>query len=199
VVAVDTLQRYFAEATPTAEVDLRLSLLALSSGRRGHRNPSLVLASARRTVLDQANFDAWCFYDRAFYVGKDINSPIKANLAASRPIRDLDDGQVERFFRRRALKLVARHLMPLMLFDRSGQAIERLARTLAVELTPAALADLQPLVQARSLFSERFETLIAAIEAHEICALLTAQLDGLMRNRWGYASRSEPTAYATPR
>jgi glycosyltransferase involved in cell wall biosynthesis len=188
VAAAATLQRYFDTAHVTTEIDLRVSLLALSQGRRACFNPSVIMTSARRIVVNSRNFAAWCFYDPTFYSAKDINAPVKLNLDTRAALHDLEPSMVGRFFARRAHKLVSRHLMPLAIFDTPTGAPARIGTVLGVEVTPQICAAFAPFAQTTdSLFTQRFEAMIEAIENHPVSAALAQRIENLMHAE--YATR----------
>ena len=176
-----TLTRYFETARVTTEIDLRVSLLALCEGRRAYLNPGVLMTSARRIVVNARNFAAWCFYEPAFYSGKDINAPVKLDLHAPAAVNDLQPHMVGPFFARRAFKLVSRHLLPLAIFDAHALAPARIGAVLGIELTRQTLAAFAPFTQTiEYLFTERFEAMIAAIASHPVSAVLAARIEGLM-------------------
>jgi hypothetical protein len=183
VAAADVLERYFARAQVTTEIDLRVSLLALHEGRRGHFHAGLIVSSPRRTLVHQANFTAWCFYEPDFYTRKDINAAAKLSLDGPALAGDLRPEDVGRFFARRALKLVARHLMPLVLFDRSSDPVERIGRLLDIELSPAAFAALREHARPECLFGAGFEAMVGAIEAHPVGRELARRIERRMQDR----------------
>ncbi len=199
VAAAETLTRYFEAAQVTAEIDLRVSLLALAEGLRVYLNPSFIMTSARRIVVNSQNFAAWCFYDRSFYSGKDINAPRKLDLDAPAAANDLQPNLVGRFFARRTLKLVARHLLPLAIFDSHASARARIGTVLGVDLTRQSLAAFAPFTRTTDyLFTERFETMIHAIESHPITAVLARHIENLMHDRYSaYVHPSADRATAT--
>ena len=176
-----TLTRYFETAQVTTEIDLRVSLLALWEGRRGHLNPGVLMTSARRIVVNARNFAAWCFYEPDFYSGKDINAPVKLDLDAPVAVDDLQPSMVGRFFARRALKIVSRHLLPLAIFDAHSLAPARIGAVLGIELTRQTLAAFAPFtLTTEHLFTERFEAMIEAIAGHPVSAVLAEHIASLM-------------------
>jgi glycosyltransferase involved in cell wall biosynthesis len=188
VASAATLQRYFDTAHVTTEIDLRVSLLALSQGRRACFNPSAIMTSARRIVVNARNFAAWCFYDPTFYSAKDINTPVKLDLDAPAAVNDLEPSMVGRFFARRARKLVSRHLMPLAIFDTPTGAPARIGTVLGIELTRPMCAAFAPFTQTTDyLFTERFEAMVEAIEKHPVSLALAQRIESLMHAE--YATR----------
>lgn len=199
VAAAETLTRYFEAAQVTAEIDLRVSLLALAEGLRVYLNPSFIMTSARRIVVNSQNFAAWCFYDRSFYSGKDINAPRKLDLDAPAVVNDLQPNLVGRFFARRALKLVARHLLPLAIFDSHAIAQARIGTVLGVDLTRQTLTAFAPFTRTTDyLFTGRFEAMVHAIENHPVSAALARRIENLMHARYSaYVHPSAGPAAAT--
>src|SRR5262249_20335842 len=140
---------------------------------------------ARRIVVNAHNFSAWCFYDPGFYSAKDINAPLKMDLDAPAAANDLPPNMVGRFFARRALKLVARHLLPLAIFDARAITRARIATVLAVELNGQTLAAFAPFTRTTDyLFTERFEAMVHAIERHPVSAVLARRIEGLIHDRY---------------
>src|SRR5262249_36741713 len=89
VAPAEVLTRYFETARVTSEIDLRIALLALADGLGAYHNPAVLMTSPRRILVNARNFQAWCFYDRGFYAGKDINTPLKLDLDAPSTVQDL--------------------------------------------------------------------------------------------------------------
>jgi glycosyltransferase involved in cell wall biosynthesis len=169
VFAADILSRYFETAEATIMIDVRPSLLAVFEGRETRFNPCQVVVSGRRMIVNRENFEDWCFRPSSYYRRKDLNNPTKLDLDSPRPVQDLADQDVPRFFRRRAIKLICRDLVPLVLMDRTG----RFERALEMELggLGAALAGLRARYGRReTIFGEALEGLIADLEDHdEVC------------------------------
>ena len=191
-VHASTAERYLRQAQVTTEIDLRMSLLALQEGRRPCFNPHEVRTSARRTVVNPANFAAWCFYEPSFYHSKDLNRPEKLNLDQPTEVADLDPSRVGDFFARRSLKLAVRHLLPLATFDRSGETVERIRSALGISVA-RCVEELRPFQETTEyLFTGRFEEMIHFIEnqpaAREIADALAAQ----MTEVHGRQSASDP-------
>ncbi|MGH7963157.1 MAG: glycosyltransferase family A protein, partial [Candidatus Binatia bacterium] len=184
VCAAEVLMRYFQSAQITTEIDLRCSLLALSEGRQAYCNSTLLMTSGRRITVNARNFAAWCFYERAFYTQKDINARVKLDLNASANVEDLRPDMIGQFFQRRAVKVTCRHLIPLAIFDRSSLALERIKAVLGIDVTK----QLDPLVKRFRgdpdfLLTDRFETMIRAIECHPASAALSNRIADLMRKQ----------------
>lgn len=185
VCSADLLEKYFREAEITTEFDLRCSLFALSQGRSAHLNPGLLMTSGRRTIVNAQNFAAWCFYGREFYAKKDINAPEKLDLNAPVPVEDLPQDKVEEFFKRRAIKITCRHLIPLVIFDRSAFYRERTKAVLGLDIA----AQLDPTTRrlgesTEYLFTNEFDTMIQAIEQDPATIALAKSLEGLMGERY---------------
>jgi glycosyltransferase involved in cell wall biosynthesis len=182
--SVETLMHYFEKAELTTEVDLRCSLLALYEGRSPNYNPVLLLSSGRRTVVNNRNFAAWCFYEREFYTKKDINAKKKLNLDRPEQIRDLLPAEVPQFFARRAIKITCRHLMPLAIF---GDSLihQKIKTFLGIDVSHEIERSFE---QARRdvdlLLTERFDTLIQAIESNPVCLAVAKQIEDKMHEKY---------------
>ena len=183
--AADVLARYFDAAQVTAEEDLRLSLLALCEGWAACPNPSLIMTSARRIVVNPNNFAAWCFYEPKYYSHKDINAAVKLDLNAPTAVDDLRPDQVTRFFQRRALKLACRHLIPLAIFDPSDLFLERLGVVFGADASAALARGLGHLRGQRSpILSDGLEAMIDMIERHPACIELAGRIERLMHQQY---------------
>ena len=182
--SVETLMHYFERAEITTEVDLRCSLLALHEGRSPHYNSAMLLSSGRRTVVNNRNFAAWCFYKREFYTKKDINAKKKLNLNRPEQIRDLLPAEVPQFFARRAIKITCRHLIPLAIF---GDTLihQKIKTLLGIDVSHEIYSSFG---QARQdvdlLLTERFDTLIKAIECNPVCLAVAKQIEDMMREKY---------------
>jgi glycosyltransferase involved in cell wall biosynthesis len=166
VFAADILSRYFESAEATIMIDVRPSLLAVFEGREARFNPRQVVVSGRRMIVNRENFEDWCFRPSSYYRRKDLNNPTKLDLDAPRPVQDLADQDVPRFFSRRAIKLICRDLFPLVLMDRTGR-FERAFET-ALGGLGADLAGLRARYGRReTIFGEALEGLIAELEDHD--------------------------------
>jgi len=185
VCPVDALVRYFERAAITTEIDLRLSLLALSEGLKPEINPAIVFTSARRIVVNRRNFSAWCFYERQFYSHKDINDARKLNLNTPGLVDDLPPDMIAWFFSRRALKLTCRHLVPFLLFSADPSVPERMVaffgagiRTRMTQLLSENNWD------ADDLLTDRFQEMVVRLECHPLSTLVAGQLAERMRNHY---------------
>jgi len=185
VCAVEILARYFQVAHVTTEIDLRCALLALAEGRQAYFNPAMFLTSGRRTTINAENFFAWCFYERAFYTQKDINTRTKLPLNAPAAAQDLTPDMVGQFFQRRALKITCRHLIPFIIFNRRAATCERVSESLGINVA----GQLDDLIQRfcgnlEYLLTNSFETMILAIEHHPVCLVLAQCIARLMHNQY---------------
>lgn len=182
--AVEVLMHYFEKAEITTEVDLRCSLLALYEGRSPHYNSALLLTSGRRTVVNNRNFAAWCFYEREFYTKKDINAKEKLNLNLPEPVRDLLPAQVPEFFARRAIKITCRHLMPLAIYG-DAPIHQKIKTLLGIDVSHELHRSFS---HARRdvdlLLTERFDTLIKAIECNPVCLAVAKQIEDMMHEKY---------------
>lgn len=185
VCPTDILTRYFQTAHITTEIDLRCALLALTDGRQAYYNPTLLISSGRRIVVNAANFTAWCFYERDFYAKKDINASAKLNLDAPTPVEDLPPDMVGQFFTRRAIKITCRHLILRALFDRHPTFLETFKSVLGVNVSEQ-LKGLIERFQGHEefLLTQRFETMIRAIENNPACAAVAHRIAHLMHERY---------------
>lgn len=195
VCSTEVLTRYFQQAEITTEIDLRCALLALSDARSAYLNPTLLVSSGRRMVVNAKNFAAWCFYEREFYSKKDINSHSKLNLNTPARVEDLWPAMVGQFFRRRAIKITCRHLIPRAIFDRSSLFLERISSALDIDVTEELKrASAQFRENTDLLLTDRFETMIQAIERNPANVALANQIANLMRERYDRrGSASFPT------
>jgi hypothetical protein len=183
--AADVIARYFAAAQVTTEIDLRLSLLALCDGREAELNPSMIMSSGRRIVINPRNFAAWCFYDPTYYTEKDINASVKLDLNAPTPVEDLRPDMLGRFFQRRALKLAGRHLIPLVIFDRSDSILEKLSGLLGTDMSEWLVRGLGHLRGEReAILSDRLEAMIDVIETPPSCVELAHRIEHLMLRQY---------------
>jgi glycosyltransferase involved in cell wall biosynthesis len=199
VIAADLLTRYFRESEVTTELDLRQSLFALYAGRRAVLNPVGVTVSPRRLLVNPSSFAAWCFYDPAFYARKDINARRKLDLDRPVPVADLREDQVQLFFTRRAAKLVARDLIPLALWDRSGLFRSRIEDRLGPVLSDRFFADFAWCRHdVRFILTSRREGVVRAIEQHPDARALSAHLAGLMLARHREALPAMPVPSRRP-
>jgi hypothetical protein len=185
VCAVEILTRYFQAAHITTEIDLRCALLALAYGRQAYLNPTILLTSGRRTTVNAKNFFAWCFYERAFYTQKDINTPTKLPLNVPAAAQDLTPDMVGQFFQRRALKITCRHLIPFTIFNRGAAACERIQEILGINVA-GQLDDLTRRFCSgpEYLLTNSFETMIMAIERHPVCIALAQCIASLMHDQY---------------
>ena len=184
VCSVETLMHYFEKADLTTEVDLRCSLMSLYEGRSPHYNSNMLLSSGRRTVVNNENFRAWCFYEREFYTKKDINAKKKLNLNCPEQIRDLSSSEIPQFFTRRAIKITSRHLMPLAIFG-DNLIHQKIKAFLGIDVSHEVYRSFD---QARRdvdlLLTERFDTLIKAIESNPVCLKVANQIENIMHDKY---------------
>jgi len=181
VCVADLLNTYFERAAVTTEMDLRLSLLALSQRRRAEWLPAVVMTSARRITVSPRSFDGWCFYDHAFYAEKDINAAAKVDLRAPGTAHDLEPEQIGRFFHRRAVKLAGRHLIPLLVFDRTSLFLERLGARYGAEIAAQIARAFRTLGRQDILAGPtQFEAMVSALEAHpasmDLCRVIEHEM-----------------------
>jgi glycosyltransferase involved in cell wall biosynthesis len=182
VCSAEILRRYFQHARVTTEIDLRCSLLALSDGLRAYFNPTPIMSSGRRIIVNPKNFAAWCFYERQFYTKKDINAQVKLNLDAPGDVQDLRPEMVGQFFQRRAVKSTCRHLIPFAIFDRSALALERIRTVLGIDVAEQIGRSFRRFKEdADFILTHRFETMIKAIERHPASTALANHIEHLMR------------------
>jgi glycosyltransferase involved in cell wall biosynthesis len=162
--AADVLDAFLARAGAVSEQGLRCSLLALATRRAGILSRSRFFTSARRIVATEQNFTQWCFYDRGFYLRKDINAPSKAAMNANLRELDLTPSAIPLFFRRQAVKIACRNLVPLVMFDRDRRIAGRLAAALGARVLDDMLARVDGIRWHASLItSHQFETLLHTI------------------------------------
>jgi len=193
VCSADLLTRYFESAQITTEFDLRCSLLALSDGRRAHLNPAPLATSGRRIIVNAKNFASWCFYNREFYSKKDINAETKVDLNTPTPVEDLQPNMIGEFFRRRAMKITCRHLIPLAVFDRSSFFCEKIRWILGVDLTEECNGPFRRFPEnTEFLLTDRFEAMIRAIERNPASAALATPIENLMRERFSFSQSRLP-------
>jgi glycosyltransferase involved in cell wall biosynthesis len=192
---VEVLQRYFEQADVRAEIDLRLSLLALLDGRCGYLHPMPIRSSGRRIIVNAKNFAAWCFYGEDFYVRKDINAADKLDLNAPEPIQDLRAEMVGRFFDRRALKLAVRHLIPLLLVGRGSPRLGRVQAALGSALSDRAVRLLAEMsLTAEQVLGAGLDEFARAIEKHPASIELSELVAARMRAH--YESEVQPLVSA---
>jgi hypothetical protein len=170
--SVRLLQRYFGVAEPATEIGLRMSLFGLWLGLEGHHNGGTVRTSARRIVRDPVSFKRWCTYSREFYLDKDLNRKQKIDLSKTRPVPDLTPAQLQLFFRRQAVKMSCRTLVPMALLGSRGAAEpgEHALGALGLAgLDPSegGLANLS--IAAETLTTSRFEAFLQRIERSALC------------------------------
>jgi glycosyltransferase involved in cell wall biosynthesis len=200
VCAADLLGAYFERAPVTTEMDLRLSLLALSQRRRAEWLPALVMTSARRITVSPQSFAAWCFYDHAFYAAKDINAATKVDLRAPATAHDLEPAQIGHCFRRRAVKLVCRNLIPLLVFDRSALFLERLGARYGPEIATQVARAFRSLGRQDVLASPtQFEAMVSAIEAHPASTDLCRSIEQEMCTAYRRAPAVAPSPVGAER
>lgn len=180
VCAADTLAHYFENADLTTEVDLRCSLLALLMGKEAFLNLSILMSSGRRMTANAKNFYSWCFYERDFYSKKDINTRQKLDLKISDRVEDLEAGLVRYFFKRRALKIACRHLMPLAIFNEDLNYLERINRFLGVDISRERLAGFGRFRNSDTLLTDRFEDMIKEIEQHSLTIEMARGIEDMM-------------------
>jgi glycosyltransferase involved in cell wall biosynthesis len=194
VFATAVLMPYFRTASITTELGLRCSLFALSEGQRAYFNPSSIMTSARRIVASAENLRAWCFYDRQFYLAKDINAAAKGALGPPVHLDDLPADMVGRFFTRQAIKFASRNLIPLALFDRNETFGDRLSAALGLDMHELVFGQLRPLrFRTDLVFTDQFEALLAAIERSPLTTTLAQRIESLMR-----AQHRDETGVAPP-
>ncbi len=195
VCAIDVLRAYFESAELTTEVDLRCSLLGLLQGREAFLNPTVMISSGRRIVANRTNFTAWCFYDRHYYVDKDINASRKMDLKFTDGMEDLTAAEVKRFFDRRSLKSVCRHLMPLAIFSWDNSYFERMKSALDLEKTDELSERLKSFRTKEWILTKRFDEMIKAIEDDPVTIEAAEKLSRLTLEY--YQSRLVKQARAT--
>jgi hypothetical protein len=170
--SVHLLQRYFGIAEPATEIGLRISLFGLWLGLEGHHNGTTVLTSARRIVGDPVSFERWCTYSREFYLDKDLNRERKIDLAKGSPVPDLTPAELQLFFRRQAVKMSCRTLVPMALLGSRGDAEPGEHALSAIGLSGLdpgedELADLS--IAAETLTTSRFESFLQQIGRSASC------------------------------
>jgi glycosyltransferase involved in cell wall biosynthesis len=187
----DVLRGYFEVARATTEIDLRLSLLALCEGTAGHLNPAVIMTSGRRIVVNRRNFEAWCFYDRAYYVEKDINAVVKLDLNAPAAVDDLRPDMIERFFERRALKSTCRHLIPFVIFDSSDAGLGQVAEVLGTDVSAGLRRGLGHFRgQQQFIVGDQFEAMVGVIERDPAAIEVARRIEHLMHQ--AYANIRSP-------
>jgi glycosyltransferase involved in cell wall biosynthesis len=129
VFSAELFDRYLATGVVSTELDFRPSALALWEGRSARLNRTPVFTSPRRVIASDRHFDAWCFYHRDYYEGRDINAETKTDFSRHSAVADLAADRISDVFRRRAVRIVCRNLIPLALFDRRGVIRERIRET----------------------------------------------------------------------
>jgi len=188
---VEVLRRYFERAEVRAEIDLRLSLLALRDGKRGYLHPTPIRSSGRRMIVNAKNFAEWCFYGEDFYVRKDINAADKLDLNAPEPIQDLPGEMVDQFFERRALKLVVRHVIPLLVVERDSRRLERMQAVLGSALSGGAARRLSEMsLTVEQVLGAGLDEFARAIEKDPASIELTQSIAARMREQ--YESEAQP-------
>jgi glycosyltransferase involved in cell wall biosynthesis len=179
------LRRYFEAARATTEIDLRVSLLALCEGTAAHLNPTELMTSGRRIVVNRRNFEAWCFYDRQYYVEKDINAVAKLDLNAPAEIEDLRTDLLERFFERRALKSACRHLIPFVIFDSSDAGLGRLASVLGSDVSDGLRYGLGHFRgQLQFIVGDQFDVMVGVIERDPAAIEVARRIGHLMQHTY---------------
>lgn len=185
VCSVDTLNQYFQNAQLTTEVDLRCSLLALFREQQAFLNPSVLISSGRRIVANANNFSAWCFYEREFYSEKDINARQKLDLKFSDRMQDFQPSMVKQFFKRRAMKIACRHLMPLAIFDRGGSYFHKMKSVLGIDGSEEISDTSRRFPDSADwLLTDRFEKMIIAIEEDRATIAVAECIESLMGERY---------------
>jgi glycosyltransferase involved in cell wall biosynthesis len=188
-----TMTTYLAEARLTTEFDLRCALLSLSEGRRAYSNPGVLVTSGRRMTVNARNLYAWCFYDRTYYSKKDINSVSKLDLNAPHGTADLSSSMLPRFFERRALKMVARHILPLAIFDSTSLYFDRLRELLGVDLEADLFDTAKRFRHHRTcLFTDEFDEMIRLVEDHPATRVLSRRVADLIGER--FSETASPAA-----
>jgi len=179
------LRRYFKVARATTEIDLRVSLLALCEGTGGRLNPTVIKTSGRRIVVNRRNFKAWCFYDRTYYVEKDINAAVKLDLNAPAEVDDLRPDMVAQFFQRRAVKSTCRHLIPFVIFDSSDASLGRLAEVLGADVSEGLLRGLGHLRgQRQFILGDQFDAMVGVIERDPTAIEVARRIEHLMHREY---------------
>jgi glycosyltransferase involved in cell wall biosynthesis len=164
------LKRYFEIAEPTSEIGLRASLLGLWLGLEGRHNPGTVKTSARRIVRDAVSFTRWYTYSRDFYLCKDINRTRKIDLRHRSPVPDLTPAQVKTFFRRQAVKMSSRILIPMALLVHRSERTQSVSSAIGLQgrcFTEARSESLG--ISPGMLVTPRFEQLMHRIEHSALC------------------------------
>lgn len=183
--SVRLLKRYFEIAEPTAEIGLRVSLLGLSYGMISRHNPGTVRTSARRIVLDARTFTRWCTYSRDFYLCKDINRATKKDLRQRSPIPDLTPTQLRSFFRRQAVKMASRTLVPMELLARRNEPASSVCSAIGLQELSIPEDRLQGLcITAEALVTTRFEQLLHDIEHTTRCRHIAETLERRLRDAY---------------
>lgn len=187
--SVRLLQRYFGVAEPATEIGLRMSLLGLWLGLEGHHNGGAVRTSMRRIVRDPVSFKRWWTYSREFYLDKDLNREDKTDPGAGRPVNDLTDAQLHLFFRRQAVKMSSRTLVPMAWIGSRGSAEPgELLATLGVSgLDPKEVELASLVIDAETLTTSRFEALLRQIERSALCGRVSEVIE--QRLHGAYESR----------
>ncbi|HXQ23452.1 MAG TPA: glycosyltransferase family A protein [Candidatus Acidoferrales bacterium] len=193
VYGAELLAHYFATAAVTTEIGLRCSLLALAQAREARLNPTPIMTSVRRIVANADNLRAWCFYERAFYLTKDINAPLKLDIKQSTQPVDLSREDVPRFFARQAVKCACRNLIPLALFDASGSLQQRITAALGIDAIAQLMPDLQRFRgRTEFILADHFELMLDAIARHPASAVLVQHIERLMVGRYTAAQPAGP-------
>jgi glycosyltransferase involved in cell wall biosynthesis len=193
VCSTDILTRYFERARVTTEFDNRCSLIAIAERREARFNPTPLVSSGRRIIVNSQNFASWCFYAREFYSEKDINSATKLNLNQPAPVEDLRQDRVGQFFSRRSVKIVSRHLLPLAVFDRNSFVVDKIKTVLGVDVR-AGVKRLARRFRNHMdfLLTEQFEEMMRAIEYDPVAVVLAKRIENLMRDRHKRAATARP-------
>ncbi|HEY4284873.1 MAG TPA: AMP-binding protein [Chthoniobacterales bacterium] len=184
VCSTDALNSYFEQAEITTEVDLRCSLMALLKGQQAFFNPSVLMSSGRRMIANPHTLHAWCFYEREFYSKKDINTGRKLDLKISDRVEDLGPSLIDRFFERRALKIVCRHLMPLAIFNQDLFYFDKIGAALGIDASEEQTVRLRKFRGSEWLLTHRFEDMIRAIEQDNLTIEIAARIQNLMAQRY---------------
>jgi len=128
-------------------------------------------------------------------VRKDINAADKLDLNAPEPIQDLPAEMIGRFFERRALKLVVRHLIPLLLAEREPRRLERVQAALGGALSGRAVRLFaETSLTVEQVLGAGLDELARTIEKHPASVELSELIAARMREH--YVSEVQPLVSA---
>jgi glycosyltransferase involved in cell wall biosynthesis len=158
------------------EDDLILSIYLLSQGNRPIYNNELVMTSGRRMIKSPKNFYSWINYGTEFYKHRWENKWQEDYLH----IKDIDKSEVNQIFLNRATKLVVRNLLPLAVYNTTGDIVKNLEQKFGkFELEIKDIPNALDLLAGKN---NKFENLVDQIAATDYAKRLSKHFAEEMRS-----------------